>query len=241
VRVPQVDNVAPADNTNVVMPSPPDIKNLQAPNNITSQESTKKAANINLGPKKDSSSSDSVKMSPFVRKQLDHVMQSEKGYVDSDNDPGGKTKYGIAETKEWTKAASYLGLDANPENIKNLTQEQAEKYYLHSRFERFRLASIQNVNVANAIFDLSVLTPELINKNIKKSLNSMGYNFEINNKNFTREQVDAINSVDPDLLVEIFTSYELKHFESIKRTNPANYNDHIKGWKNRLNRLNNYK
>ena len=176
-------------------------------------------------------------MSPFVKKLVNKAIDTEAGYVNNPNDPGGATKYGIAENREWPRAAKFLGLNTDPQNIKTITREQAQQYYIASRIEPYRINDIKNERVANAILDQSVLTPGLINKNVKRSLNDLGYNFEVNSNKLTDEQIDALNKINPDIFVEKFTDHQLEHYESIKKTNRSNYDEHIHGWKNRLNKL----
>ena len=69
----------------------------------------------------------------------------------------------------------------------------------------------------------------------------MGYEFDVNSKRLSDDQIKALNSVNADALVETFTAKQLVHYESIKHSNPTNYNKHIGGWTNRLERLKNYK
>ena len=177
-------------------------------------------------------------ITPIVRKLLNSMYSSEGGYVNRSDDPGGATKYGIAEKREWPQAAKLLGLSLDIENIKNLTTQQADKYYVASRLEPYSINKIQNEKIANAIFDQSVLTPGIINKNIKKALNDLGYQFKVNSSKLNEEQINSLNTVNADKLVEKFADHQLEYYESLKGTEV--YRVNIKGWKNRLNSIKKY-
>ncbi|PIB35007.1 hypothetical protein BFP72_06170 [Reichenbachiella sp. 5M10] len=170
-------------------------------------------------------------LSPFAKKQLEHIFKSEGGYVDDPKDPGGKTKYGIAEKREWPSAARFLGIDPHPDNIQNLTKEQAKEYYIHSRFEKYRINEISSEKTGNALLDQSVLTPSLINKNVKKALNSLGHTLEVNKARLSDIELQMLNKADPDKFVEEFVKLQNEYYRSLKSSK------YEKGWLNRTKRL----
>jgi len=167
---------------------------------------------------------------------LEGIIESEKGVYNGKTDPGGLTNYGIAEKKEWGKAAEYLGIPSDASNILKLSKTQALHYYAQ-RLKSYRIDDFNNYDLQMALLDQSVLTPSIINKNLKIALNSFGYKFDVNGKKLTDEQVKAANSVDPNDLTNKFLDEQMKYYENIKNTNSANYNSHIKGWRNRVNKL----
>ena len=176
---------------------------------------------------------------PAVKEFLAGIHKSEGGYVDDPNDPGGKTKYGIAEHREWPAFAKMFGLDSKkPELIKDITKEQVDEYYIKSRFEQNGLDKINSPKVINALFDQSILTPGIIRKNMKRALNDLGgHSFATNNKQFVQEEVTAINNANPDQLVEKFVGYQNAYYEGLAKKNPAKFQRYLKGWKNRTARL----
>jgi len=197
---------------------------------------------FDLSKKDEGASSESL--SPFVRKMLDKIHKTEGEYVDNPKDPGGKTKYGIAETREWKAFAKFFGINPDPNNIQNITSEQADKYYLQTRFKNFGIDKIKSEKIANAVFDQSVITPGIVKGNMMKALNDLGYNFDYKlgiKTPIPDDMMKAINSVNPDQFVEKFAARQLSHYEGIKQTNPANYNEHIRGWRNRLETLKKYR
>ncbi|MCH2044282.1 MAG: M15 family metallopeptidase [Saprospiraceae bacterium] len=175
---------------------------------------------------------------PAVKEFLANIHKSEGGYVDDPNDPGGKTKYGIAEHREWPAFAKMHGLDPNkPELIKDITKKQVDEYYIKSRFEQNGLDKIKSNKVINALFDQSILTPGIIRKNMKRALNDLGgHSFAANNSQFTAEEINAINSADPNKLVEGFVGYQNAYYENLAAKKPK-FQKYLKGWKNRTARL----
>lgn len=93
--------------------------------------------------------------------------------------------------------------------------------------------------MAIAIADQSVLTPAKVNENMKKALATLnpGVDIDINTNPFTEEELGLINSTDSDRLVEVFTDEQLKYYNSLKESLKDVY---LEGWKNRLDRLNDY-
>lgn len=177
---------------------------------------------------------------PAVKEFLNGIHKSEGGYVDDPNDPGGKTKYGIAEKREWPAFAEMFGLDVNnPSLIKDITKKQVDEYYIKTRFEQNGLDKIKSSKVINAIFDQSILTPGIVKKNIKKALNTLDSKnkFALNNSEFSTEEITAINNTNADKLVEKFVEYQNEYYDGLVKKNPNKFGKYINGWKNRTARL----
>src|SRR5690606_8510091 len=96
-----------------------------------------------------------LKENPIIKDALDEIIESEAGYVDDPSDSGGKTKYGIAEMKEWNLFAQRFNIDPNPNNIKYIKRIQAEIYYFETRYKKLRLDKIQDRKLVIAMFDQS--------------------------------------------------------------------------------------
>lgn len=181
---------------------------------------------------------------PAVKEFLTGIHKSEGGYVDDPNDPGGKTKYGIAEKREWPAFAKMFGLDVNnPSLIKDITKQQVDEYYIKTRFEQNGLDKIKSTKVINAIFDQSILTPGIVKKNIKRALNALDSNnkFPVNNSEFTTAEIAAINASNANQLVEKFVVYQNEYYDGLVKKNPTKFGKYIKGWKNRTARLTGFK
>lgn len=177
---------------------------------------------------------------PAVKEFLNGIHKSEGGYVDDPGDPGGKTKFGIAEHREWPAFAEMFSLDANkPELIKDITKKQVDEYYIKTRFEQNGLDKIKSTKVINAIFDQSILTPGIVKKNIKQALGVLDSNnkFPINNSEFSAEEISAINNSNADKLVEKFVEYQNEYYNGLVKKNPGKFKRYINGWLNRTARL----
>lgn len=164
---------------------------------------------------------------------MNSIISSEKGYVDDPQDPGGKTKYGIAENKEWkTKnAPGILGIDNDVSQIKKISETQANYYYYQTRFEAYRIDNINNSNIQKVILNQSALTPGIVNKNIRQSLNSLGYSFKLGSGKLTNTEVDALNTVDPNKVINKFLDNQATYYKSLKNKK------YERGWLNRVNEL----
>ena len=170
-------------------------------------------------------------VSDNIQRLLNDIIESEGGYVDNPNDAGGKTNYGIAENREWTKAASLLGIAPGVENIKKISSTQAQFYYFTTRLEAYKIPDMNNFFLQKAVLNQSVLTPGIINKNLKRTLNDLGYNFEVNSRPLTDEQIDALNSVDGNEATNTFLDYQQEYYDSLDN------DTFIDGWTNRVNEL----
>lgn len=74
---------------------------------------------------------------------FDRIMDSEGGYVNNPDDPGGETKFGISKR-------SYPDLD-----IKNLTKEVAKKIYKRDFWNRINADKLPD-GVAFQLFDFAI-------------------------------------------------------------------------------------
>lgn len=169
---------------------------------------------------------------PILKDTLYELIKSEAGYVDDPSDPGGKTKYGIAEKREWPKFAKRFKINLNPNNIMNIQLKQVELYYFESRYYRYRLNNIKDRKLYIAIFDQSILIPELINKYLKIALKNQGFNVLINNNNLTDQEVIMINNSNQVLLLNDFLDNCLGYYESLK-----SQKKYLNGWRNRIKKL----
>jgi lysozyme family protein len=149
---------------------------------------------------------------PKTEALLASIHQSEGGYVDDPQDPGGKTKLGIAEHGEWPVFAAMFGLDPrDTSQIRNITEDQADEYYIRTRFVGLSITDIKSSKVSNALFDQSVLTPGIVKRSMRRGLNDLGNSFPNNsNDGFTSEEVEAINNANEDKLVEAFVKYQVQ-------------------------------
>lgn len=83
---------------------------------------------------------------------LDIVLRDEGGYTNDKNDPGGETNFGITQ-KELDKCHVQLAL---PQNVKDLTREEASIYYKAVWWDKYNYNAIDNIIIATKLFDLAI-------------------------------------------------------------------------------------
>lgn len=71
----------------------------------------------------------------------------------------------------------------------------------------------------------------LIIKNIPKALNTLGFQFDINSKQLSNGEIKAINTSDPDGLINYFLYFQTSYYKSLHSKK------YERGWLNRVNEL----
>ena len=106
----------------------------------------------------------------FFEEAFKEVIKIEKGYVNSEFDRGGETKFGISKK-------TYPELD-----IANLTLEKAKTIYFYDfwKCDLLRLSNIPDKEIAIELFDTSVnMGQEVAGKFLQIALNHMNRNQRI--------------------------------------------------------------
>lgn len=83
---------------------------------------------------------------------LAFLLEHEGGYSNQILDPGGKTNFGITQA-ELSRVWQKLNL---PPDVKNLSEEDVEKYYKIEWWDKYHLEAINSYLIAAKIFDLIV-------------------------------------------------------------------------------------
>jgi len=83
---------------------------------------------------------------------LAFLLENEGGYSNQVLDHGGETNFGITEA-ELSRVWETLNL---PRDVKNLSEENAEKYYKIEWWDKYHLEAINSYPIAAKIFDLIV-------------------------------------------------------------------------------------
>jgi len=83
---------------------------------------------------------------------LNILLQDEGGYSDNPDDPGGATNLGITQ-EDLDDYHIKFGL---PANVKDLTYDDAAKFYKIMWWDRFHYDAINSLHIATKIFDLAV-------------------------------------------------------------------------------------
>lgn len=80
------------------------------------------------------------------------ILKHEGGFVNHPSDPGGATNRGIT-FKLFKRYAVSLGLNPTVEDLKNLTEEQAEEIYFQEFWQPMKGDEIESQQIANIVFD----------------------------------------------------------------------------------------
>lgn len=136
------------------------------------------------------------------------VLRNEGGYVDSPNDPGGETKYGISKS-------AYPNLD-----IKNLTVDDATAIY---RRDFWRFSGINDQQVATKVFDMYV---NMRHDAIRLAQDVLSITQD---GLYGGNTEHAINGMGPYQFLQLYRARLTKHYEEIVVAHP---NEEVfeKGW-----------
>ena len=169
-------------------------------------------------------------MAKFL-KAVTLVFKNEGGLSEDPDDAGGISNFGVSYRFYKKK----VKVDATPENIKNLTAEEASNIYERFFWNRGQYERIDDQKIADRLLDLAVncgLTTA--NGFIQKAINAMqrkdvlvvdGY---LGPKSF-----DAINSSKPDMLYNYLLQQANAYYHEIAEH--GNNHKYLNGWIRRLN------
>lgn len=177
------------------------------------------------------------------------ILKHEGGYSDKSSDEGGKTNKGIAWQTWLAYSKKDLSLEPTVENLKNLTDEQAEYIYRKRYWEPKGFCLIENLKIALMYYDWTI-TSGGATSTFKKFLESE-YDLEINsNKNVAEQMAELINSIKDqnkllaeltDLRIEYYTklAYKTNRDGSFKKDDNDNLIkvknfENLQGWLNRV-------
>lgn len=173
------------------------------------------------------------------------VLKNEGGFVNNPNDKGGATNHGIT-WNTWQKySKSDLGIEPTLENLKNLSDKNAEKIYFKRYWEPKGFCKIKDIKVALMIYDWTITSGGAI-RQIQKLLNSPKYNNNLSIDNGLGENtINAINNVSKqDVLLNDIATIRKKYYYDLsydEKGNPKidkfgrNQSVFYKGWINRVN------
>lgn len=153
-------------------------------------------------------------------------------YTNNPRDSGGPTKYGVT----LRAYASYVGRAVTAEEIQNLSEDDAKKFYFARYWAPLACPRIVHTSVAIALFDTGVLygvgTSALL---AQEALSACGVPLKFDG-HIGDKTVAAFNRVNDDEFLEAFHELILQRIEHVVAINPKNL-DFRDGWKNRANRL----
>jgi len=159
---------------------------------------------------------------------VEKLLKAEGGFVDHPSDPGGVTNRGITMAS-W---AAYLGRETSRDEMKELSKEQAIKFYKSEYWDRRRVEEFEP-GLRHIWFDMSVNHGS---KNAGKILQQ-----SVNTKQGS-DALDVDGLIGPntmgrigilelrDILVERFMFFANNAFRGSRYAERTSSNDFIRGW-----------
>lgn len=161
------------------------------------------------------------------------ILQHEGGYVDDPNDKGGKTNKGIA-WRTWLRyAKSDLGLEPTVDNLRDITDEQAEIIYRKRYWEPKGFCKVENDRVGLMVYDWTI-TSGGAHRQVQNLLNDeFGQTVTVDG-DIGPNTISAINSVeDQNLFLERVATIRRAYYRQLV-VNDSRNERFIKGWLNRV-------
>jgi len=163
---------------------------------------------------------------------LEHTKALEGGWA---IDQGGRTMYGITEAVliEYQKSTGKLA----GVNIRALTWPQAAEIYRARYWSKINGDAIKSQNLAAALFDYAVNSgPGKAVKDLQRVLKSLGYYSGALDGGFGPVTLAAANKAG-ERVVPLLMAARKSFMQELAKKDPAKYGDDLKGWMNRLERL----
>ncbi len=164
-------------------------------------------------------------------KAIKEVLKAEGGskYTNRPTDRGGPTKFGITQK---TLSALYPDMD-----VKDLTQELAEKIYFTEYWKKNNIDKIIDYDNAHMVMD-SVVNHGSAGggKLVQKALNDLGAGLAVDGE-IGQLTVHAVNSADPRSFRNTLYLFRKAAYEDLARRDPVKGAPNLKGWLARINKF----
>jgi lysozyme family protein len=166
---------------------------------------------------------------------LNILLQDEGGYSDDFDDPGGATNFGITQ-EDLDNYHQKLGL---PTHVKDLSHEDAAKFYKVMWWDRFHYEAINSIDIATKVFDLAVNIGACeAHKLLQRALIWCGYSLIVVDGILGPKTISATNECtlhgrEEDLMTELCEEAR-DYYSKISEENPKLYR-FLKGWLKRAN------
>lgn len=169
----------------------------------------------------------------------DIVLFNEGGYVNDPNDSGGPTNKGIAWNTWKAYAKEDIGVEPTLENLKALTDDQANVIYWKRYWEPRRFCEVDNEKTALNIYDWTITSGQAIKK-IQQML-AIDFSKSISHDNkMSTHFIECINSIsDQEHLSQKIGAARKKYYASLSfNTDGTTNKNHrfLKGWLSRVDR-----
>jgi len=173
-------------------------------------------------------------MSNRKHKIIHKTMAEEGGYVENPKLIDQPTNSGITQPTLDKYNAEHPDFNF-PNNVKNLTGEQARQIYGEDYYDERRICDIENERIANAVFDMGVMSNfNNVGKIVQETLNdSMNVNLKIDGK-IGSNTINALNSIPDSKIDDFMKTLKEKRIKYLRGL--SGYKRYGKGWINRTNR-----
>jgi lysozyme family protein len=160
------------------------------------------------------------------------VLRHEGGFIDSPNDPGGATAYGVS--LRWLKSKGLLEqleeADRTQDEvlvIRELTQTQAMGYYKAYWWDFYKYGNLNAQSVASKVFDTSVnVGPSRAHKFLQAVVN-VPQDGVLGAKTF-----NEANALPPASIVVKYQTLQAQYYRDLVIQNPK-LSEYLNGWLNR--------
>jgi lysozyme family protein len=165
------------------------------------------------------------------------VLKSEGGFVNDAKDPGGATKWGVANFREKLSAYEmYVGRQVSDVEIENLTLDEVKKFYFQVFYCSVKCDQIKWPAITIALFDSSVLYGQQTTSLMaQRALNECGMMLLADGV-IGKLTVKCLNEVDTRDFIDRFVDQIFKRIQRIVAQDPVK-KKYENGWKNRTSRL----
>jgi len=114
---------------------------------------------------------------------IETILEHEGGFVDNKHDPGGATNYGISlrwlQQIDLAEADVDRDGDVDADDIKKMTQKQAEAFYKKHWWTKNKYDRIDNIGVSIKVFDMAVnMGAGQAHKLVQRALRAVGLEVE---------------------------------------------------------------
>ena len=161
-------------------------------------------------------------------------MANEGDYADDPKKIDQPTNIGITQPTLDKYNADHPNFNF-PQNVKDLTGDQAQQIYAEDYYDERRIGDIENERIANAVFDMGMMSNfNNVGKIVQETLNdSMGTNLKIDGK-IGDNTINALNNI-PDNKVDEFMK-DLKENRIEYLHGLSGWDKYGNGWSKRTNK-----
>ena len=169
--------------------------------------------------------------------RIKQVIDAEGGFVNALADSGGATDKGIA-WKTWKEnAKSVLGVEPTLDNLKNLTDAQAQQIYRHEFWDAISADQINDGDVRYLLFDFTVNSGKgNAVMTLQRVLNGVGFSLKVDG-GMGEKTLNSLNNANQLELYTKLKKARIDFIENIPKKKPSQ-KKFMNGWLNRIRKFN---